>query len=146
MNFESSSQQINSFVLIIKVLMEHCAMCIVFISVNNKTTILRSCFWEDMDTPQASCNRNSNSNPSFVKIEFCETCFTDGCNTWISKIWKTICNQSYVCILFPLRITLSKFNFNKLKTWINIIWDYLLHQFCNKVCCGNMFLFFLLRT
>lgn len=94
-------------------------MCIVFISVNNKTTILRSCFWEDMDTPQASCNRNSNSNPSFVKIEFCETCFTDGCNTWISKIWKTIYNQSYVCILFSLRITLSKFNFNKLKTWIN---------------------------
>lgn len=97
--------------------MEHCVMCVVCISVNDEVIILRSCFWEDEDTPQASCI--SNNLPSFVKIEFCKTCVTDGCNRWISKIWKIICNQNYVCILFCFRIALSKFNLNKLKTWIN---------------------------
>ncbi len=51
---------------------------ILFISVDDRLIITRSCFWENEDTPRNAC-MNTNT-PSYIKMEFCETCSTDGCN------------------------------------------------------------------
>ncbi|KAG5684196.1 hypothetical protein PVAND_013435 [Polypedilum vanderplanki] len=46
--------------------------------INDKPIILRSCAWEDSETPQGGCKNIQ--NPSYIKADFCETCDTDGCN------------------------------------------------------------------
>lgn len=47
-------------------------------TVNDKTVVSRSCFWEDVNAPRDSCY--STNTPSYIKTEYCQTCNTDGCN------------------------------------------------------------------
>ncbi|KAG4065426.1 hypothetical protein HA402_002824 [Bradysia odoriphaga] len=48
--------------------------------VNGQKMVLRSCFWVDKDAPKDECLHTR--TPSYIKTEFCETCTTDGCNSF----------------------------------------------------------------
>ena len=50
-------------------------------------TIIRLCHWEDEGSPKDAC-RNI---PNIGKIEFCETCTSDGCNKGLRlEVWKLL--------------------------------------------------------
>lgn len=47
-------------------------------SVNDKVIISRSCHFEMENATDSDCMNEK--MPSYVKIQFCKTCLTDGCN------------------------------------------------------------------
>lgn len=49
-----------------------------FLEVNDRPAVVRSCYWENLNETKNACMNND--YPSYIKIKFCETCSSDGCN------------------------------------------------------------------
>lgn len=64
---------------------------IVFFLVDQTEVIVRTCHWEK-NYAESDCYKGSidSNGTSHGKILFCEICDTDGCNTGISRIHKSI--------------------------------------------------------
>lgn len=48
------------------------------ISVFDRYVVSRSCYWQTLNRPKDECLHNNTE--AYIKMEFCESCDTDGCN------------------------------------------------------------------
>ncbi|CAH0390220.1 unnamed protein product [Bemisia tabaci] len=75
--------------------------------INDERVIIRSCSWEpDNKNVEGPCSPSS--SPSYIKVEFCETCNTDACNK------APTLRESIIAIVLPVVMVtlLTKFGSN----------------------------------